>query len=319
MKRLVTLVVVGIISAASVACQGATGLSDQDKAAIRKVVDDTTKMMTAPKPDFAPYVAMYYTEDATILTSNMPAVKGRAAIQGMFESFPRLSEFKPDIVDLDGRGDLAYVRGNYTLTMTPPGAPPVTDTGKYVEVWKKGADGAWKASYDSFTSDLPVPGLMIPTGGAAAGASAEIKKLGDLVGRWQMDGTYKPDPKTPAGPVALTLACQWFASGTELVCTYGGTMLGRPMQSVDVYSYDPKTKTYSDYNVASPGGVDLAKVTIEPGTWNHLSDATVNGKPAKTRLALTSMTPAGGSWKSEMSVAGGSWAVTGEGKYTKAK
>ena len=319
MKRLVTLVVVGFISAGLVACQGTTGLSDQDKAAIRKVVEDTTKMMPVAKPDFAAYSAMYYTEDATILAANYPAVKGRAAIQAMFKTMPPMSAFKTEIVDLDGRGNLAYVRGNYTMTLAPPGAPPINDQGKYIEVWKKGADGSWKVSYDSWTSDLPVPELMLPTGVPAAGASAEVKKLGDLVGRWQINGTFQVDPKTPAGPVALTLDCRWFASGTELICTYGGTLLGQPYQSVDVYSYNPKTKTYSDNSVASLGGVDVSKVTIEPGTWVHLSDTTMDGKPAKSRMSLTSMTPAGGSWKSEASVAGGPWATAGEGKYTKAK
>jgi len=319
MKRFVTLVVVGFISAGLVACQGAAGLSDQDKTAIRKVVEDTSKMMPAAKPDFAAYSAMYYTEDATILAANYPAVKGRAAIQAMFEMMPPMSAFKTEIVDLDGRGDLAYVRGNYTMTLAPPGAPAINDQGKYIEVWKKGADGAWKVSYDSWTSDLPVPELMVPTGVPAPGASAEVKKLGDLVGRWQIDGTYQPDPKAPAGPVALTLDCRWFVGGTELICTYGGTVSGRPYQSVDVYSYNPKAKTYSDYSVGTPGGADLAKVTIEPGTWVHLSETTVDGKPAKSRMALTSMTPAGGSWKSEMSVAGGPWASMGVGKYTKAK
>jgi len=319
MKRLVTLVVVGIVSAASVACQGAAALSDQDKAAIRKVVEDTTKMMMVAKPDFAAYSKMYYAEDATILTSNMPAVKGRAAIQGMFESFPPITAFKADIVDLDGRGDLAYARGNYTLTMTPPGAPPMADKGKYVEVWKKGADGTWKVSYDSWTSDLPMPGLMVPTGGAAASASAEVKKLASLVGRWQIDGTFKPDPKAPAGPVALSLDCQWFVTGTEVVCAYGGSTAGQTYQEVDVYSYDARTKTYSNFSVANPGGASQAKVTIEPGTWVHLTEMTLEGKPVKMRLTLSSMTPASGAWKQEMSAAGGPWATMGSGKYTAAK
>lgn len=320
MKRLLTLVVIGIISTASVACQpGVIGLNDQDKAAIRKVVDDATKIATSPKADFVAYAKLYYTEDATVLTSNMPPVQGRPAIQAMLESFPPLSAFKADIVDLDGRGDLAYVRGNYTMTLAPPGAPAMTDKGKYVEVWKKGADGIWKARYDSWTSDLPVPGLTIPTTTMAANASPEIKKLSDVVGRWQIDGTFKPDPKSPAGPVALSLDCQWFASGLEVVCAYGGMSAGQPYQEVDVYSYDGKTKTYSIHSVANPGGVTVGKLTIQPGTWVQVSDVSMEGKPAKVRLTLTDVTPAGGNWKHDISVAGGPWVAAGEGKYAKAK
>jgi ketosteroid isomerase-like protein len=320
MKRLLTLVVIGIIFTASVACQtGAANLSDQDKAAIRKVVEDTTKIMASPKPDFATYTSQYYTEDATILTSNMPAIQGRAAIQAMFESFPPISAFKVEIADLDGRGDLAYVRGNYAMTIAPPGAPAMSDRGKYVEVWKKGADGTWKASYDSWTSDLPVPGLLVPTGAPAAGASAEVKKLSDMVGRWQIDGTFTPGPKSPTGPVALSHDCQWFASGLEVVCTYSGTWMGQLYQAINVYSYDARTKTYSGYTVANPGGVTQGKVIFEPGTTIHLSDTSVDGKPAKARLTLTTVSPAGGSWKTEISVAGGPWVTTAEGKYARAK
>ena len=32
----------------------------------------------------------------------------------------------------------------------------VNDTGKYVCVWKKQADGSWKAEVDTWNSDLPV-------------------------------------------------------------------------------------------------------------------------------------------------------------------
>jgi ketosteroid isomerase-like protein len=320
MKRLLTLAVIGTVVTACVACQpGATGLSDQDKAAIRKVVEDTTKLVSAPKPDYAVYTKLYYAEDATVLASNIPPIHGRAAIQAVMESFPPMSEFKADIVDLDGRGDLAYVRGNYIMTLAPPGGPAVTDKGKYIEVWKKGADGTWKVSYDSWTSDLPVPGLLVPTGAPAEGASAEAKMLGDIVGRWQIDGTVQPDPKTPAGPVALSLDCRWFAGGTAVVCSYGGVSGGQPYQEFDVYSYDARTKSYSNYAVVNFSGPTLGKVTIQPGTWVHLFETQAAGKPAKQRLTLTNVSPDGGDWKNEMSVAGGAWTAFGGGKYVKAK
>ncbi len=320
MKRILTLVVGGVMSGAFVACQpGTAGLADADKAAIRKVGEDSIKIAVSPKPDFGEYVKLYYAEDATVLAANMPPIQGRPALQAFFASFPPMSDFKFDIVDIDGRGDLAYVRGNYSLTLSPPGAPPITDRGKYVEVWKKGADGAWKATYDSFSSDLPVPGLVIGTGGPAADASAELRKLGDVVGRWQIDGTVKPDPKNPAGPVALSLDCQWFTGGRQVVCSYTGMTAGQPYQEADVYSYNDKTKTYSIYSVSNPGGVMAGKLTIQPGTWVHVWETPVDGKPAKMRLTLTNVTPEGGNWMNDMSIAGGPWTGLGEGKYMKAK
>ncbi|MBA2471329.1 MAG: hypothetical protein H0V41_03460 [Pseudonocardiales bacterium] len=47
-------------------------------------------------------------------------------------------------------GDLAYSTGTYAF------ANPPIDKGKFVDVWKKQADGSWKAVIDIFNSDLPV-------------------------------------------------------------------------------------------------------------------------------------------------------------------
>ena len=32
---------------------------------------------------------------------------------------------------------------------------PAADDGKYIEIWKRQADGSWKIAYDIFNSDLP--------------------------------------------------------------------------------------------------------------------------------------------------------------------
>ena len=50
---------------------------------------------------------------------------------------------------------MAYVLGTYQLTMKDPQGNPVNDHGKFVEVWRKQADGKWKAVADTFNSDLP--------------------------------------------------------------------------------------------------------------------------------------------------------------------
>ena len=51
-------------------------------------------LATAATPDFAAYVKHYYTEDATVLAANAPAVKGHAAIQSMLSSFPPMTVFR---------------------------------------------------------------------------------------------------------------------------------------------------------------------------------------------------------------------------------
>jgi ketosteroid isomerase-like protein len=62
-----------------------------------------------------------------------------------------------DQVEVDGAGDIAYVYGKYSMTITSEEGEPVQDSGKYIEIWKRQADGTWKVSLDIFNSDLPIP------------------------------------------------------------------------------------------------------------------------------------------------------------------
>jgi uncharacterized protein (TIGR02246 family) len=144
----------GVVSMAGCQASAAAGLNDADKAALRQ--NDETFATSANSKNFAA-AATLYSDDASLLPPNGPAVQGREQIRKWMSDNPPLSDFKTEPVDIDGRGDLAYVRGNYSLTMTPPGAAAVHDRGKFVEIWRKQADGSWKIRWDIFNSDLPAP------------------------------------------------------------------------------------------------------------------------------------------------------------------
>jgi uncharacterized protein (TIGR02246 family) len=130
------------------------GLSDVDRAAIEEVTAEFTRHARAG--DFAA-VAALYTPDAVLMSPNAPSAVGRAAIQAALEAFPPLSEFELTSVSVDGSGDVAYVQGTYRLTMTLPDSSSVTDTGKFIEIRRRQADGRWLLSHDIFNSDLPLP------------------------------------------------------------------------------------------------------------------------------------------------------------------
>jgi ketosteroid isomerase-like protein len=52
---------------------------------------------------------------------------------------------------------LAYVYGKYSWVLMIPGQPQAPDSGKYIEVWRKQANGNWKIIRDVFNSDVPLP------------------------------------------------------------------------------------------------------------------------------------------------------------------
>jgi uncharacterized protein (TIGR02246 family) len=138
------------------------GLSEAD---LKKIDDVTqTAVNAALAKDFATWAALFL-DDGVVNPPNEPAVKGRAAIRAWLEKFPPITEFKLNNEKVEGREDLAYVLGTYTMTITPPGGPgPVKDSGKFVTVVRKQGDGRWLCAVDMFSSDLP---QSPPTSGQA--------------------------------------------------------------------------------------------------------------------------------------------------------
>jgi ketosteroid isomerase-like protein len=312
---------IALLAMAATACQrrGSETLSATDKAAIKKTADQALALFAQPTKDWPAFVKFLYAEDAMVLPPNAPAVTGHEAIIELVRSFPPFSDYRQEPKEIEGLGNLAYDCQSYSMTFTPPGIPAFRDAGKLVWIWKKQADGSWKLWREIYNSDRPAPGLVIPSGAMATDASPETKKLGDIVGRWQMEGTFKPDPKAAAGPVNITFSCDWFPGGRQVVYRFSGTMVGMPWEELGAYSYDTAAKAYVYYGIVNDGTSGLGKVDIQAGTWVHTQDALLDKKPAKARFTLSNMTPAGGAWMYEMAVVGGPWMTMGEGKYAKAK
>jgi ketosteroid isomerase-like protein len=142
------------------ACQKpvVTGLAAEDEAAIRAVYEKAMAITADTEEGFMAYLNTYYAADATIMPPNHPAATGYEAIISAFKEMPPSEDFRSKILKIDGRDGLAYVHGTYSLNRRLPGAEtPVHDTGKYIEIWKKQADGGWKVYIDIFNSDVPLP------------------------------------------------------------------------------------------------------------------------------------------------------------------
>ena len=101
----------------------------------------------------------YYAEAAIVLPPNAPSATTKEAIRSAWKEMlttPGAAiSWKTTKVEVAKSGDLACVSGTYEVTMNDPSAKPVSDHGKYVEVWEKQADGKWKCGADIWNSDLP--------------------------------------------------------------------------------------------------------------------------------------------------------------------
>jgi len=143
-----------LISGIVLACQPqAEPLLNTDRTAMRAVSDSFTAYVVTHRDSMA---AAQYAETATLMPPNHGVVQGRAAIRAYIAAFPRLSHFTVSPIEIDGRADLAYVRGTFQMTfVSPPGRPAIEDHGKFLEIRRRQDDGKWLVTNDIFNSDLP--------------------------------------------------------------------------------------------------------------------------------------------------------------------
>ena len=105
--------------------------------------------------DFDTLIGLY-TEDAIVLPPNGPKVQGRAAVLEWMKTLPTIADANLTIEEIDGYGDLAFVRGAYFMMIMPEGSPePIQDRGKFIEIRRKQPDGSWLMYRDIFNTDIP--------------------------------------------------------------------------------------------------------------------------------------------------------------------
>ncbi len=102
----------------------------------------------------------FYADDGSLLLQDTPAANGKDAIgkliKGMMGDPNFALDFQGTRWDVAKSGELGFAQGAYTMTMTDPKTKKgSTDKGKYLTVFKKQADGTWKAVEDMVSSDGP--------------------------------------------------------------------------------------------------------------------------------------------------------------------
>jgi len=154
------LSLVVLISVLLVGCKPAEQF---DAAAVKAKIEAVNKAYAeVALTGDAAAAASYYDENAVILVSNMPMVKGRAGIEkmmaGWMQSGWKMKEFTNTTTSVEGAGDFAIQLGRYFQTFEMDGKV-MADTGKFVTVWRKQVDGSWKIAYDIWNTDIPDPAL----------------------------------------------------------------------------------------------------------------------------------------------------------------
>ena len=163
MKKFLTIIPLVILLCFTFGCQQGEevaeepepmGLTDEDVAAMKKIIADQTPLVLAG--DWEGY-GQLFTEDVMIMAPNVPAMKGREVWGQMF-GVATFTEFSSTLIEVDGCGDIAYGRGTVSLTFQFEGTEePISDSAKWISIFRKQPDGKWLIAVDIWNSDLPLP------------------------------------------------------------------------------------------------------------------------------------------------------------------
>ena len=116
-----------------------TKLSDADVAAIRQRMDLWDELLPTGDWDRA---ATTLSEDFVFYFPEQPPINGLSAWRQFAESFPPIQHSKINIEEIDGRDDLAFVRGTQSATFEVDGKP-VTNTARFIAILRKQPHGSW--------------------------------------------------------------------------------------------------------------------------------------------------------------------------------
>jgi ketosteroid isomerase-like protein len=116
-------------------------------------------------------ICAYYADDASGFWPDAPVITGVGAIRASYKKLLADKNYsvsfspEKDMVEVAKSGDLGYSQGAYTMTTTDPKTKMVlTAKGKYVEVFRKQADGGWKDVADIINEDArPSPAKKHPS------------------------------------------------------------------------------------------------------------------------------------------------------------
>jgi uncharacterized protein (TIGR02246 family) len=134
---------------------GGGASADEVKAALK---DDEKKWNDDFKSKDLEGLLGHYASDAYFVAPGVKSATGSTEIRKVYAdatSDPAFEiGFASDRIDVAGSGDLAYARGHFTEKYTDPKTQKVmTNRGSYVTVYKKQADGSWKAVEDFAVAD----------------------------------------------------------------------------------------------------------------------------------------------------------------------
>ena len=149
-----TSVYTALVALFLTACQSVpTDLSPKDRNAIER---SSKKWVETYNQNDWEGLAALFTPDAILMPPNGLTVQGREAIAKWEQENETGFRIAFKLEKIEGRGDLAYVRGRSCVFIPDGNGGYGVDVGKFFEVRKQQSNGDWLIEADIFNSDLGV-------------------------------------------------------------------------------------------------------------------------------------------------------------------
>ena len=130
---------------------------DSFRAAVEEIFATYSEMNM--KKDVDGWMALW-DEDGIKMSPNIPSIHGKSAIRELKHKksqSPDDMEMTIKVEDTQLAGDFGFAHGTYFVSITPQGGGAAKSMeGKYLTIFRKQADGAWKIYRDS-VSPNPTP------------------------------------------------------------------------------------------------------------------------------------------------------------------
>ena len=106
-------------------------------------------------------IVSFYADDAVLMPAAEPSITGKKGIKEEWEhilAIPGLQNTSKLVrAEASSANDFAYTMGTYQSQMMGEDGRQVTEPGKWLSVWKKQPDGAWRIVVDTYNTDIPPP------------------------------------------------------------------------------------------------------------------------------------------------------------------
>lgn len=104
--------------------------------------------------DMVGMVDGFYATDARLLPPDRPTIEGIEAIRVFWRAAPEEGLISLELrrARVEGSGELVYETGTFRRTLRPRHGHPFNDVGKYMVVYRRQADGEYRAEAEMFNS-----------------------------------------------------------------------------------------------------------------------------------------------------------------------